>query len=218
MKRPIFPSIGIDRLRMATDGDGVTTLVCAQGCPLRCKYCINPQSSISKKAPRHIFTPSKLYDALKIDSLYFLATGGGVTFGGGEPLLYPDFIAEFASLAPDWKIYVETSLSVNPENLKKVIPHVDCFFVDIKDTDPEIYKAYTGRDIDRAITNLSYLAEQTDSQKIIVRLPRIPGYNDDNCRSKSEEYLRKMGITRFNRFDYRIKEGMPLPAANSENE
>ena len=211
MKHPIFPSIGIDRLRMATDGDGVTTLVCAQGCPLRCKYCINPQSSISKKAPRHLFTPSELYNALKIDSLYFLATGGGVTFGGGEPLLYPDFIVEFAKLAKDWKIYVETSLSVNHENLKKVMPYVDCFFVDIKDTDPEIYKAYTGRDIDRAITNLSYLAKHTDSEKIIVRLPRIPHFNDDNCRNKSEEHLRKMGITRFNRFDYRIKPGMPLP-------
>ena len=36
--------IGISRHRLTTDGEGVTTLVAFHGCPLRCKYCLNPQS------------------------------------------------------------------------------------------------------------------------------------------------------------------------------
>ncbi|MBF1451819.1 4Fe-4S cluster-binding domain-containing protein, partial [Prevotella pallens] len=37
------PIIGIDRHRLTTDGEGVTTLVAFHGCPLHCKYCLNPQ-------------------------------------------------------------------------------------------------------------------------------------------------------------------------------
>ena len=54
MKNGKFPIYGIDRLRMNTDGDGVRTLVCFQGCSLDCKYCIN---ELSKK----ITAKTKIY-------------------------------------------------------------------------------------------------------------------------------------------------------------
>lgn len=204
--KPIFPSIGYDRLRMETDGEGVTTLVCAQGCPLRCKYCINPESSRDCGRPRHIFTPESLYQTVKIDSLYFLATGGGIMFGGGEPLLYADFMEEFALLAPDWKIYCETSLWVNPRQVEKAARFVDHFMVDIKDTDPEIYRSYTGKAFDRARENLRLLLSLVGAEKITVRLPLIPDFNTDTHRDRSEALLREWGVTKFDRFDYVIKE------------
>lgn len=203
---PIFPSIGYDRLRMETDGEGVTTLVCAQGCPLRCKYCINPESSRDRGRPRHIFTPESLYEAVKIDSLYFLATGGGVTFGGGEPLLYVDFMEAFARLAPAWKINCETSLWVNPRQVERAARLVDHFIVDVKDTDPEIYRAYTGRDFSRVEKNLRLLLSLAGAEKITVRLPLIPDFNTDTHRDRSEALLRSWGVTRFERFNYVIKE------------
>ena len=209
MKKLIFPSIGFDRLRMETDGDGVTTLVCAQGCPLRCRYCINPASSWKRGTPKHIFTPESLYEKLKIDSLYFLATGGGVTFGGGEPLLYADFMEAFAKLAKGWKIYCETSLNLPRRQVEKAAGFTDHFIVDIKDTSPDIYRAYTGKSIDLAMENLAYLAKTVGSEKITVRLPLIPSYNTDADRDQSESLLREMGITHFQRFDYVVREGMP---------
>ncbi len=205
----VFPSIGYDRLRMETDGEGVTTLVCAQGCPLRCAYCINPESSCKRGKPRHIFTPESLWKLLKIDSLYFLATGGGVTFGGGEPLLYVDFMKAFAALAEGWKIYAETSLAVSRRQVELAATFVDHFIVDIKDTNPAIYEAYTGRPNVQVLNNLEWLASTVGSEKITVRLPLIPCYNTDGDRDASEGLLRRMGITRFDRFDYQIREGMP---------
>ena len=75
------PVIISARHRMQTDGQGVTTLVCFHGCPLRCKWCINPFSFALDTKRTHM-TVRELYEQIKIDELYFLATGGGVTFGG----------------------------------------------------------------------------------------------------------------------------------------
>lgn len=203
--KPIFPSIGYSRLRMEVDGEGVTTLVCAAGCPLVCKYCINPESSIRKQPLRHIFTPESLYDRVKIDALYFEATGGGVTFGGGEPLLYADFIVEFEKLAPNWKINVESSLWLPRRQIERTLGVIDHYIVDIKDTNPEIYRRYTGREITPVLSNLRYLADRVDPDRITVRLPLIEGYNDDSDRDASERLLRSMGIRRFDRFDYQVR-------------
>ena len=74
----------IIRHRIPTDGDGVTTLVGLKGCPLACKYCLNPQCGTAKSER---LTADELYEKVRIDDLYFIATGGGITFGGGEPLL-----------------------------------------------------------------------------------------------------------------------------------
>ena len=106
------PVITCSRLRMQTDGTGITTLVCFHGCPLRCKWCINA-FSFAPETKRAWMTPAQLYDKVRIDQLYFLATGGGVTFGGGEPLLQADFLAEFRRICGrHWHLCAETSLNV----------------------------------------------------------------------------------------------------------
>ena len=89
------PIIGIERHRLTTDGEGVTTLVAFHGCPLYCKYCLNPQC-LSPNGVLRTITPSELYSEVEIDDLYFVATGGGICFGGGEPLLHSEFIVEIA--------------------------------------------------------------------------------------------------------------------------
>lgn len=78
--------IGLSRHRIGVDGEGVTTLVAFHGCPLRCQYCLNPKD-LSSNGVWKRYTPEELYNHVKQDDLYFRATGGGVTFGGGEPLM-----------------------------------------------------------------------------------------------------------------------------------
>ena len=121
--------IGISRHRLTTDGEGVTTLVAFHGCPLRCKYCLNPQSFAQEGVWKQ-YDCEQLYEEVKIDELYFLATHGGVTFGGGEPALQSNFISEFRRLCgTGWKITIETSLNEPQENIERLLPMVDCYIV-----------------------------------------------------------------------------------------
>ena len=201
----VFPTAAISRLRMATDGEGITTLVCAWGCPLRCRYCLNKFTWDESTKVRR-YTPQELYDKVRLDSLYFEATGGGVTFGGGEPLLYADFFPAFRALCgTGWKLYAETSLCVPEEKIRTAALVLDGFIVDIKDTDPAVYRSYTGREGSTALENLRRLITLTDPAKIRVRLPLIPGYNTEENREGSEAILREMGITDIDKFDYIIR-------------
>ncbi|WP_455070233.1 radical SAM protein [Prevotella aurantiaca] len=199
------PIIGINRHRLTTDGDGVTTLVAFHGCPLHCKYCLNPQC-LSPNGVLRTITPSELYSEVEIDDLYFMATGGGICFGGGEPLLRSKFIVEFAKIInPEWNIVLETSLNVPLEQLKIVAPLVNEFVVDVKDMDEPIYKAYTMQDNNMVVSNLKWLAENRYTDKTIVRLPLIPYYNTDTTQEKSRKQLERMGFYRFDIFEYIVK-------------
>ena len=135
--------------------------------------------------------------------MYFQATGGGIVFGGGEPLLYADFIHAFRQACPaEWKISLESSLAVDREELEKVISDIDFFLIDIKDMDPEIYLAYTGRDNQKLQCNLEYLARMTDPEHICIRIPLIEGFNTEKDRERSRDTLRNMGFTKFDLFRY----------------
>ena len=197
------PLIGISRHRLSTDGEGVTTLVAFHGCPLRCKYCLNPQSLHSADIWKH-YDCGQLYEEVKQDELYFLATHGGITFGGGEPCLQSDFIDEFRQLCgQEWQLSVETSLNVAQENIEKLVPVVDSYIIDIKDINNAIYQKYTGKDNEKVLHNLQYLIDHGKNEQIIVRTPVIPAYNTENDVDYSIRLLKEMGITQFDRFTYK---------------
>lgn len=198
-------TIGVARHRLSTDGDGVTTLVAFHGCPLRCRYCLNPQSLGDGSRLRE-YSPQSLYDEVRIDELYFLATNGGVTFGGGEPCLRPDFISEFRGLCgPAWQVNLETSLSVPTANIKVLLPVVNTLIIDIKDMNSDIYRNYTGQSNDLVFDNLRLIAESRRQSDCIIRLPLIPNYNTDADRNASRKALEALGFTRFDLFTYQIR-------------
>lgn len=198
----IAPIIGIERHRITTDGQGVTTLVAFHGCPLRCRYCLNPQCFDEERKWRTV-SPRELVEEVAVDDLYFVATGGGVTFGGGEPLLRSAFIAEFRRIAnPAWNISLETSLNVDTRQLKEVMPYVDHYYIDIKDMNPDIYRQYTGKDNSLVLTNLNLLATDIPQEKITIRLPLIPNYNSSAAREASLKTLQSLGFATFDLFNY----------------
>ncbi|EGC87092.1 radical SAM domain protein [Prevotella denticola CRIS 18C-A] len=198
------PFIAVNRHRLATDGEGVTTLVAFHGCPLRCRYCLNPQCLQVDGVWRRL-TPGELYSEVEIDDLYFIATGGGICFGGGEPLLYPDFIRTFSKLMnPEWKLTVETSLNVPLENIKTIAALVQMWYIDIKDFSPTIYNAYTGKDNTQVIRNLVWLAANGYADKVILRLPLIPDYNTEEDRLLSQQRLEALGFAHFDKFTYLV--------------
>lgn len=160
------PLIGIARHRLTIDGEGVTTLVAFHGCPLRCKYCLNP-TSLQPDGVWERYDCNQLYEEVRKDELYFLASCGGVTFGGGEPLLQNEFIRQFRQLCgPEWRITVETSLNVPLQNVEELISIVDNYIVDIKDMNNDIYQRYTGKGNERVLCNLRYLIGEGKAGKL----------------------------------------------------
>lgn len=205
MKNTKASVLAIERLRMLTDGVGVTTLVCFMGCPLRCRLCLNPASWDSSYAGM-TYTAEELYEKLKIDHLYFVSTGGGVTFGGGEPLLHSAFIKEFVTKYRDtgWTFNLESSLGVTREHLDDVIPYMNSYLIDTKDMDEKRYKDYTNADYKLFYDNLLHLKEKVGEEKITVRVPYIPDYHSDDHREQKEnaEKLKALGFSNIDMFDY----------------
>ena len=205
MTEPLFPLLSLARLRMGIDGPGVTTLVAGAGCPLRCRWCINEQ--LLREAPVERVSAEELLERVKIDDLYFRASGGGITFGGGEALLHAAFLRRFRELCPgEWKLCAETSLAVPRQLVELAVDAVDGFLVDCKDMHPEIYRSYTGGDISLMADNLRFLLQTVGPERILVRVPLIPEYNKKEDQAESAALLREMGVTRLELFDYVIRE------------
>lgn len=193
--------MGISRLRTGTDGKGITTLVTFYKCPLKCKYCINDRCHDDKFALTD-YTTQELLDLIMIDDLYFRMSGGGVTFGGGEPLLQTKFIERFAKDAPkEWKIRIETSLNVTWNAIEPLIPYVDQWIIDVKDMNNEIYKEYTGVGNARVKLNLKRLAKMIPVECIYLRFPNILGYNSTEDIERSLDELAYIDCTK-EVFDY----------------
>ena len=199
-----YPLLALARLRMGTDGEGITTLVAGAGCPLHCRWCINER--LLREAAAEQITAAQLLERVRIDDLYFRASGGGITFGGGEPLLHAGFLRQFRSLAPaQWKIRLETGLAVPAEKVLPAVEAADEFIVDCKDMNPEIYRRYTGGDQSLMVSNLRRLLHLIGAERILVRVPLIPDYNTAEDQANSVSSLKALGITRFDLFPYIIR-------------
>lgn len=202
MTEPRYPLLALSRHRMELDGEGVTTLVAGSGCPLSCAYCIN--KTLLCQVPT-LVTPAELYDRVKVDDLYFRATGGGLTFGGGEALLHLDFCEALRPLCPGWRFTAETSLHVPPARAERAADLFDALIVDVKTWDPICYRSYTGADPGPVYENLTVLARRMGPDRIRVRVPRIPGFNDAADQARTAAALRDVGLTRIELFDYVIR-------------
>jgi pyruvate formate lyase activating enzyme len=199
----LAPVMGIDRLRMGTDGNGITSLVTFYGCPLKCRFCLNPQCHRDFSNIK-LSRPNDVYDMVAIDELYYLATEGGVTFGGGEPLLYSDFIFDILELgAKKWNITIETSLNVPFERIRVLLPYINEIIVDVKDINPQIYERYTQSSNKVVLENLKLLATSGYAEKMLVRIPLINGYNKQDDVQKSKSFLEDMGYSAFDLFEYK---------------
>lgn len=204
-KAPIF---GISRLRMGTDGNGITTLVAFMGCPLNCKYCLNPQchepiykwNGLALRPGVRMLTPQELYEEVKIDNIYFQTTGGGICFGGGEPGIYADFIREFRKICGGrWKITIETSLA--NVDIKKLASVIDQWIVDIKSTDTSIYHDYTGVDAP-TMDWIDSLKQNVDDEKVMMKVPLIPDYTTEEMVESEIKELHNIGFSNVVRTKY----------------
>ena len=204
------PVFGISRLRMGTDGPGITTLVTFMGCPLQCKYCLNdfchkPVFEADGKTPAKgvsLLTPQDLYNKVKIDNLYFGMTGGGICFGGGEPALQWRFIKSFRKICgPEWKIILETCLHYNEYIIKELSKIVDLWIVDIKSMEPIIFEEYTGVKVAPLYSRLKLLRDIVGEEKVVIKIPLIPEFKDERSVKWELSKIKAMGFTHIEQIE-----------------
>ncbi len=199
-----FRVIGINRHRMYIDGEGINTLVGLYGCPLNCKYCLN-KKELAQSIYQQI-SPKDLVQKVLIDYCYFKATGGGVTFGGGEPLLQSGEIKAFREMLPkDIPVRVETSLNVVSGKLKDVLDVVDTYIIDIKTMNSKLYADYTGVDNKLVLENLQLICEKEMQDKCKIRIPQIPDFVDKEELEENIKIVNGMGFNNIDVFDYVIR-------------
>ena len=109
----------------------------------------------------------------------FYRNSGGLTLSGGEPLAQANFALELLKQAKAIPIHtaVETCAYVSWEKLKKLLPYTDLFLFDIKATDPEKHRRFTGVSNTVILRNLRKL--DASNAQIVLRCPLVPGVNDD---------------------------------------
>ena len=137
------------------------------------------------------------------DELFFRRSGGGLTLGGGEPLIQAQFGAAVLEgvRSRGLSTAIETAGHVLWENFCLVYPHTDYFLYDIKHTDPEKHKHFTGVDTSLIQENLKKLL--TVHSRVIARVPVVPGFNDSEEELLAiADYTAKSGITEINLLPY----------------
>jgi pyruvate formate lyase activating enzyme len=148
-----------------------------QAC-VACKACerICPQNAI--KFVGESITSSEVMEILLRDRDYYLNSGGGVTFSGGEAFTQFEGLMDLLIQCKNEKLHtsVETCGQVNLDKIKQALPLIDLFLFDIKHTDKDLLQKETGANLDTILTNLRYISSKS-ANKVTIRVPVIPGFN-----------------------------------------
>ena len=164
------------------DGPGVRFVVFLQGCPMRCKYCHNPDTW--KMNAGSVRSAQSLIQEYKRNQAFYAK--GGITVTGGEALMQIDFVLELFTLAKKDGIHtcLDTSgITYHPgntsynEKLDKLMAVTDLVMLDLKHIDPQGHKELTGHDNAGILAFAKYLEEkQVD---VWIRHVVVPGITDD---------------------------------------
>ena len=147
-----------------------------------CKKCENYclQDAISF-AGKDMEINEVIKEILK-DKDYFDQSNGGITISGGEPFMQLDAFLELIKQCKNNGLHVavETTGNYCLDTLKEALPYIDLFLMDLKHLDAQKLKDITGGNLDLILNNFKYLAQHCPN-KVIVRMPVIPRFNDDIC-------------------------------------
>ncbi|MBR5302533.1 MAG: pyruvate formate lyase-activating protein [Clostridia bacterium] len=164
------------------DGPGVRFVVFCQGCPMRCKYCHNPDTWEMGKGTR--MSAQELLDQYERNKAFY--THGGITVTGGEPLLQIDFLLELFALAKEKDIHtcIDTSGAVYREGnsafndkLDALMKLTDLVMLDIKHIDGDAHRRLTGQPNEGILAFAQYLERK--NVPLWIRHVVVPGVTDD---------------------------------------
>ena len=179
------------------DGPGIRVTFFMKGCPLNCLWCHNPEgispfpetvnqkNKIGVKEFNNLEEVGKYYSVEEVieivekEKVFINQSKGGVTLSGGEPMLQIEFLVNVlkACKANGYHTAVDTSGYSSSENYQSIIPFTDLFLFDLKHLDDARHVELTGVSNVGIVENYKLLLNS--GKDIMVRIPVIPGYNDD---------------------------------------
>ena len=172
------------------DGPGIRTIVFLKGCPLRCKWCCNPESQSGKiqtmivggeeKIMGRDVTVEEVMEDVMRDVAHFRRSGGGITLSGGECLVQPEFASALlqAAKARGISTAIETTSFAPFEMIEsKILPFVDTYLMDIKHMNSAKHKLFTNQPNERILQNARKIAA-IKGENLIIRTPVVPTFND----------------------------------------
>jgi len=154
------PGVAVDRRLCRACGR------CADACPARALRLVGEALSVPE-----------LVDALQRDRMFHEASGGGVTFSGGEPTLHLEYVAAAARALRREGVHVALQTCGEFEwgpFAAELLPWVDLVHFDLKLADAEAHRRYTGRDNARVLENFRALARAAP-ERLLPRVPLVPG-------------------------------------------
>lgn len=165
------------------DGPGIRYVLFLQGCPMRCKYCHNPDTW--KIDTGEEVSADEIIREYKKNREFYKS--GGITVTGGEPMLQLEFVTELFRLAKAENIHtcIDTSgVTFTPDNaeyLNKVdelLSFTDLIMLDIKHINPDIHKELTGHRNEHILRFAEYVSEK--EIPLWIRHVVVPGITDDD--------------------------------------
>lgn len=171
-------------INTSVDGPGTRMTVFMSGCPLRCQYCQNPDTWKMRDG-QPVYLQAMIDKVARYQDL-FKATGGGITFSGGESMMQAAFVSRVFRAAKEMGVHtcLDTSGFLNRNYTDDMIDDIDLCLLDVKSGDEETYKEVTGGTLAPTIAFGKRLAER--GSKIWVRFVLVPGLTD------SEENIEKV--------------------------
>lgn len=175
----------------SVDGPGIRFVVFLQGCPMRCRFCHNPDTWQREHAHAKWMTADDLIKkALRFRPYW--GENGGLTVSGGEPLLQLDFLIELFQKAKTAGIHIALDTSGQPftrtepffSRFQKLLTYTDLVLLDLKQMDTSAHRSLTGCD-NANILDLSRLLSDRNIP-MWIRHVLVPGVTD------REEDLRAM--------------------------
>ena len=185
------------------DGPGIRTTVFLKGCEQRCPWCHNPENITSEPVTiryenvgksttyGRLMTYDEIVSEVSEDKEFYIGSGGGVTFSGGEPLLQSKALGDLERIFHEKGIstLIDTAGCVPWDAFADVIEHTDMFYLDYKTPDKTLYKTVINGDKEMILGNLKRLVDA--GKPVHVRVPLIPGFNTDisECAKMCEDLL-----------------------------
>ena len=171
---------------------------------INCGECLACCPADARQVMGEELTIDAVMTQLKKDYIFYLESGGGVTFSGGEPFLHPEYLRLLNARCHQLGINtaVESCAYFDFAACQDIIANIDQLFFDLKIMDSARHKQYTGVTNERILANIEAASKINDN--IFVRVPVITGVNDsdENMSALAKFLLAKTSITRVELLPY----------------